>query len=51
MRLLDWLAHQLYEPALLGKRSRATRHPWDRLHLIPGSWLVWACAHVPAEPE
>lgn len=44
MRLVDWLAHMLYEPALLGRRAGAVRLPWaHRVHLIPGRWLEWVC--------
>lgn len=47
MRVLDWLAHQLYEPALLGRRARAVRHEWaHKIHLIPGAWLEWVCSQV-----
>lgn len=39
---LDHVAHFLYCPTMLGRRSaRARRH--HRLHLIPGRWLAAAC--------
>lgn len=41
-RVVDWLAHLLHQPAMLGRRScRDTR--LGRVRLIPGSWLRWVC--------
>lgn len=39
---LDGLAHMLYAPTMLGRRSGRTR--WHhRVHLIPGRLLGWVC--------
>lgn len=39
---LDWLAHLLYAPTMLGHRSGRTR--WHhRIHLIPDRVLGWVC--------
>ncbi|MFI2354633.1 hypothetical protein ACH5AG_08095 [Streptomyces anulatus] len=46
IRALDWFAHLLYEPALLGRRSAAVpdcRVPLHSVHLIPESWLLRVC--------
>lgn len=46
IRALDWLAHLLYEPALLGRRSAAVpdwRVPLHSVHLIPEAWLLRVC--------
>ncbi|MDW4900650.1 hypothetical protein RB625_19765 [Streptomyces californicus] len=47
IRLIDWLAHLLYEPALLGRGSARVpnwRRPLHSIHLIPSGWLARACA-------
>ncbi|NED31141.1 hypothetical protein [Streptomyces sp. SID8499] len=47
IRAVDWLAHFLYEPALLGRRSARVpdwRKPLHSIHLIPELWLERACS-------
>jgi len=41
-RMLDDLAHFLYCPTMLGRRS-ARYKPHHRIHLIPGRWLEKVC--------
>ncbi|MER6830862.1 hypothetical protein ABT352_33050 [Streptosporangium sp. NPDC000563] len=44
-RRLDAVAHFVYCPAMLGRRWG--RWHWSHdIHLIPGSWLEWVCAHT-----
>lgn len=42
IRAVDWVAHLLHAPTMLGRRH--ARHRWHhRIHLIPGSWLGPVC--------
>ena len=54
LHALDWTAHLLYEPALLGRRSAripSWRKPFHAIHLIPASLLTRICNAYDASSE